>query len=89
MVDVAKEAAKQLNYYRRQWPIVVLVLFIVGGGLWYQERTMKKLSDSYSGQMAHLLTMIDDRDKQFTRCQEEMLSTLKEMEIHLKVIADR
>jgi len=89
MVDVAKEAVKQVKHYRKEWPIVVLVLLIVGGGLWYQERTMKKLSNSYSIQMTHLLTMIDDRDKQFTRCQEEMLSTLKEMEIHLKVIADR
>ncbi len=89
MANLASEAAKQLNYYRKQWPVVVLVLMVMGGGMWYQEREMEKLIASYDNQMDKLVEVITQKDEQFYKCQQDMLSTLKEMEIHLEAIATR
>ncbi len=89
MADVTKEVVKQINHYRKQWPVVVLVLVIMAAALWYQEREVGKLVASYDAQMDKLVELIVQKDTQYYKCQEEMLATLKEMEIHLQAIATR
>jgi len=89
MVDIGKEAVKQINHYRKQWPIVVLMLFVISSGMWYLEREIGKITASHYMEMDHLVDMISDKDDQFTRCQEDMLTTLLEMEIHLATIASK
>jgi len=89
MVDVGKEVVKQINHYRKQWPIVVLVLLVISAGMWYKEREIGNITAAHYMEMDHLVEMITEKDAQFMRCQEDMLTTLREMEIHLATIASR